>query len=153
MSAKPDSEAVRLPGLAGMYAESPGPERCRPDNCAATVVGRRPRGLHERLKPRQARYGRRPSRAVAELKKSIHLQVIGTLGPQIFNMTLDPEELRQRVLTEIRQLLSAETVISRDDRERLTAEIADDILGYGPLERLLTDDSITEIMVNGQSEV
>ena len=40
-----------------------------------------------------------------------------------------------------------------DDRERLTSEIADDILGYGPLERLLADDSITEIMVNGPSEI
>src|SRR5690606_32407028 len=42
---------------------------------------------------------------------------------------------------------------SRDDRDRLEAEIADDILGHGPLERLLADDSITEIMVNGPFDV
>jgi pilus assembly protein CpaF len=109
--------------------------------------------LRERLK--DTRRDGSPLRVepFAELKNSVHLQVIGALGPQIFNVTLDPEELRQRVLTEIRQLLVAETVISRDDRERLTDEIADDILGYGPLERLLSDDSITEIMVNGPSEV
>jgi pilus assembly protein CpaF len=109
--------------------------------------------LHERLKStRRDGLGSRVE-PFAELKNSVHLQVIGALGPQIFNVTLDPEELRQRVVAEIRQLLVAETVISRDDRERLTAEIADDILGYGPLERLLADDSITEIMVNGPSEV
>ena len=43
--------------------------------------------------------------------------------------------------------------LSRDDRERLAAEIADDILGHGPLERLLADDSVTEIMVNGPYDI
>src|SRR5439155_3705501 len=38
-------------------------------------------------------------------------------------------------------------------RERLIAEIADDILGHGPLERLLADDTITEIMVNGPFDI
>ena len=57
------------------------------------------------------------------------------------------------MLADIRRHLANETGISRDDRERLTNEIADDILGYGPLERLLADDSITEIMVNGPSEI
>jgi pilus assembly protein CpaF len=109
--------------------------------------------LHERLHSvRRDGQGTR-GEPFAELKNSVHLQVIGALGPQIFNVTLEAEELRQRVLTEIRQLLVAETAISRDDRERLTAEIADDILGYGPLERLLADDSITEIMVNGPNEI
>ena len=54
--------------------------------------------------------------------------------------------------TQVRHL-AAETTLSRDDRERLSKEIADDILGYGPLERLLSDDSISEIMVNGPSEI
>ena len=57
------------------------------------------------------------------------------------------------MLADIRRHLANETGISRDDRERLTSEIADDILGYGPLERLLADDSITEVMVNGPSEI
>ena len=61
--------------------------------------------------------------------------------------------MRDRVIADIRRHLSGETGIARDDRERLTNEIADDILGYGPLERLLADDSITEIMVNGPGEI
>ena len=64
--------------------------------------------------------------------------MIGELGPQLFNVAMDPETLRERVLTDIRQHLIPETGLSRDDRDRLTAEIADDILGHGPLERLLT---------------
>jgi pilus assembly protein CpaF len=66
---------------------------------------------------------------------------------------MDPTALRDRVLADIRRTLAEEVGLARDERERLTNEIANDILGYGPLERLLTDDTITEIMVNGPDEI
>ncbi len=108
--------------------------------------------LHERLTSNSpaAAAAREP---FADLKNSIHMQVISELGPQLTTQAIDPSGLRDRVVADIRRHLLGETGISRDDRERLTAEIADDILGYGPLERLLTDDSITEIMVNGPAEI
>jgi pilus assembly protein CpaF len=110
--------------------------------------------LHERLTTTrhtgQGAAGREP---FAELKNQIHLAVIGDLGPQLFNVTMDPVALRERVITDIRRQLTQEQGLSRDDRDRLTVEIADDILGYGPLERLLSDDSITEVMVNGHNEI
>ena len=105
--------------------------------------------LHERLstsRPVAAPSGPDP---FAEVKNRIHLAVIGDLGPQLFNTSMDPLALRDRVIDDIRTQLSAEAGISRDDRERIIAEIADDILGHGPIERLLADDSVTEIMVNG----
>ena len=107
--------------------------------------------LHERLltaKPVQA--GGEP---FGELKTAVHLKVIGELGPQLFNVTLDPTALRERVIADIRRHLAEVVGLSRDDRDRLTHEISDDILGYGPLERLLADDSISEIMVNGPNEI
>jgi pilus assembly protein CpaF len=79
--------------------------------------------------------------------------VIGDLGPQLFNVNMDPNALRDRVYSDIRNHLSREQGISRDDRERLANEIGDDILGHGPLERLLADESVTEIMVNGPYDV
>jgi pilus assembly protein CpaF len=109
--------------------------------------------LHERLstqRPINTSSGKDP---FAEVKTRIHLAVIGDLGPQLYNVTMDPEALREKVLVDIRSHLSQEDGISRDDRERLVAEIADDILGHGPLERLLADDSVTEIMVNGPHDV
>ena len=39
--------------------------------------------------------------------------------------------------------------LTRVDRERITQEIADDILGYGPLEPYLRDNDVAEVMVNG----
>src|SRR6059036_1094730 len=109
--------------------------------------------LHERLstsRPVVAPSGPDP---FAEVKNRIHLAVIGDLGPQLFNTSMDPLALRDRVVDDIRTQLGAEAGISRDDRERIIAEIADDILGHGPIERLLADDSVTEIMVNGPSDV
>src|SRR5918992_284216 len=89
----------------------------------------------------------------AELKNRIHMGVIGELGPQLFNTSMDPNGLRDRVTADIKTHLAQEAGLSRDDRDAIAAEIADDILGHGPLERLLADDSITEIMVNGPFEV
>jgi len=89
----------------------------------------------------------------AELKNAVHLKIINELGPQLSTMAMDPAALRDRVIADIRRTLAEEVGLSRDERERLTGEIANDILGYGPLERLLMDDSITEIMVNGPTEI
>jgi pilus assembly protein CpaF len=109
--------------------------------------------LHERLltaRPIVAASGRDP---FAEIKNRIHLAVIGDLGPQLFNANIEPFALRDRVGAEITTRLAEETGISKDDRDRIASEIADDILGHGPLERLLADDSVSEIMVNGAHDV
>jgi len=109
--------------------------------------------LHERLqtvRPVVVAPGRDP---FSEVKNRIHMAVIGELGPQLFNVNMDPVALRDRVTVDITTQLAQETGISRGDRDRLVSEIADDILGHGPLERLLADDSVTEVMVNGPYEV
>ncbi len=99
----------------------------------------------------------RPPRPVvdpfAEVKDKIHKAVISGLGPQLFNTETDPTTLRSRVQGDISVHLDQESGIARTDRERIAREIADDILGHGPIERLLEDDTITEIMVNGPFEV
>src|SRR5881392_3180346 len=109
--------------------------------------------LHERLstaRPVLHASGRDP---FAEVKNRIHLAVIGDLGPQLFNANIEPFALRERVGVEIGTHLADETGISKDDRDRIASEIADDILGHGPLERLLADDSVSEIMVNGPHDI
>jgi pilus assembly protein CpaF len=109
--------------------------------------------LHERLSTARPTTGLPGKDPFSDIKNRIHLQVISDLGPQLFNVNMDPLALRERVTGDIRTHLADEAGISRDDRERLVAEIADDILGHGPIERLLADDSITEIMVNGPFDV
>src|SRR5947208_15987095 len=107
--------------------------------------------LHERLNTSKAPTG--ANDPFAEVKSRVHFTVIGDLGPQLYNVSMDPEDLRERVLADVRDQLAQETGISRDDRQSIATEIADDILGHGPLERLLADESVTEIMVNGPHEI
>src|SRR5439155_2700831 len=124
-----------------------GRDRDSADQSALPSSTRREKGLmelHERLttsRPIASSLG--AADPFAALKNAVHLRVISDLGPQLFNVATDPSELRERVLADIRRHLTQESGLSRDDRDRITAEIADDTLGHGPLERLLADDSIT----------
>jgi pilus assembly protein CpaF len=84
----------------------------------------------------------------AELKTRVHHACIAKLGPQLFS-TQTGEELSERVLRAVtEQLMADRTPLTREERKQLVREISDDILGYGPLEPLLQDESVTEIMVN-----
>src|SRR6266542_2945880 len=66
----------------------------------------------------------------------------------------EPTELRRNIEEAARTLLAAEEVaLPREDRLRLIEEVADEVLGLGPLEPLLADPTITEIMVNGPDRV
>src|SRR3954452_13158034 len=106
------------------------------------------------------RLGREPTAAAVdgsasfgEVKNRVHSAVIAALGPRLSQRVIDPDALRARVLATIRVELESEQGLARGDRERLAAEIADEVLGHGPLERLLSDPSISEIMVNGHADV
>jgi pilus assembly protein CpaF len=109
--------------------------------------------LSERLSARHPLAAPDGSDSFAEVKNRIHFAVIADLGPQLFNADMDPVALRGRVMADIRSQLSQEAGISREDRERLADEIADDILGHGPLERPLGDDNVTEVMINGPFDI
>ena len=111
--------------------------------------------LHERLstvhnaKDAGSTDGRDP---FAEIKNRIHLQLVSDLGPQLLEVA-DSSEARARAAAEIREQLQQEPQLSRSDRERLAREISDDVFGYGPLEQLIGDPTISEIMVNGHGQI
>jgi pilus assembly protein CpaF len=109
--------------------------------------------LHERLSPGDSRGAQETVDPFAEIKDRIHLSIIEDLGRQIFNTGVDPAALKAKVTAEISTRLAQEGGLAREDRLQLAADIADDILGHGPLEKLLADDTVTEIMVNGPSDI
>jgi pilus assembly protein CpaF len=112
--------------------------------------------LHERIKAAQIaepENGHRASDPFAELKTRLHLAIISELGPQLYNSGGDATLLHDRVVASIRERLAGETGLSREDRNRLHHEIEADILGYGPIEPLLTDETVSEIMINGPYDV
>jgi pilus assembly protein CpaF len=89
----------------------------------------------------------------AELKTRVHHACIAKLGPELYTAetTADLNERVLRAVTE--QLALDRTPLTRDERRQLVREISDDILGYGPLEPLLRDDSVTEVMVNASDQI
>ena len=109
--------------------------------------------LHERIQTARPLTGSDGRDPFSDLKNRIHMALINELGPQLFSVGVDPSEIRARVESDLRERLDGEAGLSREDRERLLAEIADDVVGYGPLERLLADESISEVMVNGPHEI
>src|SRR5256714_12336888 len=80
----------------------------------------------------------------SELKTRIHHACIATLGAELFKReaTGDLNERVTRAVTE--QLVLDRTPLTREERRQIIREITDDILGYGPLENFLRDDSVTE---------
>src|SRR5918999_2067902 len=89
----------------------------------------------------------------AELKTRIHHACIATLGAELFKRegTGDLNERVTRAVTE--QLVLDRTPLTREERRQIIREITDDILGYGPLEPLLRDDTVTEVMVNAYDRI
>ncbi len=110
--------------------------------------------LHERISSGQsAAVANTKIDPFAEVKNRIHLGVIEDLGRQIFNDDVDRAALKSKVTSEITTRLAQESGIAREDRTLIAEDITDDILGHGPLERLLADDTVTEIMVNGPADI
>jgi pilus assembly protein CpaF len=89
----------------------------------------------------------------AELKSRIHHQCIAKLGPELFKQdgSSDLTDQVYRAVTE--ELALDRTPLTRDERREIVRQLTDDILGYGPIEPLLRDDSVTEVMVNGFDKV
>jgi pilus assembly protein CpaF len=101
---------------------------------------------------------RRPPDPYAELKGRIHHACIAKLGPQLYaagqSEQGSADDLAEKVLRVVTEQLALDrTPLTREERRQVTREITDDILGYGPLEPLLRDDSVTEVMVNNHDRV
>src|SRR5689334_6286885 len=90
----------------------------------------------------------------AEVKASVHQALLDSLGPKLYDPHLEQSELEQRVRQTLQGVLEVEEApLSSQDRARVAQEVADEILGHGPLEPLLRDPNVTEIMVNGPDQV
>ncbi len=89
-----------------------------------------------------------------ELRQKIHHHLIEELGPILYDKRLSEDDLRRRVQEQLQAALAQERApLSAADKSQLIQDVSDDILGYGPIDRLLKDESITEVMVNGPESV
>lgn len=106
----------------------------------------------------------RQATAAAELQPStphqfwrrhIHEQLLEAIDLRRRDLLrMEDEQLRAETETLVREIIEQESALPDDlDRERLVTDVLHEAVGLGPLEELLADDSITEIMVNRFDEI
>jgi len=114
------------------------------DPSASSISRRQP--LQQQKKPQDNNY--------SDLKSRIQQRLIAEIEQFNPNSKEQLQQVRQQIQELFETVLAEESlVLSRAERQRLFEAIAADILGFGPLEVLLSDDSISEIMVNGPKNV
>lgn len=127
----------RLAGRSGTEPGAPAPTASAPAS---------DEGAAARLSAQTGRFD--------DLKEQIHSELLQQLGPQLYDAEMQPAELESKVRAVMGDLLASGTrPLTRQDREQLTQEIADDILGLGPIEPYLRDPDVAEVMVNGPGDI
>ncbi len=94
------------------------------------------------------------ARLLEDVHQRVHQRLIEELGPALSQGRLTAKDLRPRVNAHLQAALADETTpLSLADKARLGEDIANDILGYGPIQRYLEDPEVSEVMVNGPDNV
>lgn len=108
----------------------------------------------------QAAQAHEPMDPVVALKRTLHHQLVEELDlkrleTRVVNNPSKTQELRQQVQRVVLDLLAREhgLVAGPADRARLVKEIVDEAIGLGPLEDLLADQEISDILVNGSDMI
>ena len=122
-------------------------------NAAEGVASPETPAMPEAFKPKEQNRSVSASQAI---KQQIHAELVNRLDLKRLSMSkLKEGELQtkiQKTLDEIISEIRARLPVGLEP-SRLVKEIFDEAVGLGPLEDLLADESITEIMVNGPSQV
>src|SRR5215813_7281617 len=87
------------------------------------------------------------------LKISIHQKLLDSVDLAVME-SLPPNRLREEIATLVERLLQDEgAVVNESERRELVRDIQHEMLGLGPLESLLADATVSDILVNGPSQV
>ncbi len=143
-----------LPPSADASPASPAPEPRRAAEPPTSLAARsqptqQPQAT---LRPAAPPAGR--GDAMSKLKVAAVDALFERLGARLNDSNLDEASLQSLVLTELNGIVEESKVpLTGLERKRLIKEVQDDVLGFGPLEPLLADKGVTEIMVNGPDRV
>ena len=90
---------------------------------------------------------------LAEIKLNLHKVLLETLNLAALDKASE-RDLREEIRSIMNEYLETNSiVVNRDDRTVLQDELYDEVVGLGPLEPLLKDDSIADILVNGPHQI
>jgi pilus assembly protein CpaF len=92
--------------------------------------------------------------ALEDLRQKMHQFVIQELGPILYDQRVSEADLRKQVEDQLHRALAQEHLaLHANERQALVQSVFDDVLGYGPIDRLLREPSINEVMINGPDKV
>jgi pilus assembly protein CpaF len=100
--------------------------------------------------PQTARF---QSNQYQEIKENLHRKILDEIDLESLN-ALKENVARERLDLEIRELLRREkTPLPQFERDRIVVELLNEVFGLGPIEPLLADPAVSDILVNGPYEV
>jgi len=89
-----------------------------------------------------------------DLKIKIHKEVIENMDKELKQINVSDEALKQKVEELIVTILDRDAgFLPFSERQKITSELLAEVLGFGPIETLISDEDVTEIMVNGPKQV
>jgi pilus assembly protein CpaF len=94
-----------------------------------------------------------PSEAYKQLKGRMHLKLLEQFDLAVLE-TLAPEKLRQEIASMVERLLNEEQAAINDiERHTLIRDIQHEMLGFGPLELIMADSTVSDILVNSYDQI
>jgi len=147
-----DQHPPHQPAAAARMAAPPEPPaqqsspRLRADTDATSV----PTSLAQRSGPARSA----GQDAVRALKERTTATLYERLGNRLNDASLTDDQLQELVQKELAAIIEGESLaMTGSERRRLLEEVQADVLGLGPIQGLLADPSVTEVMVNGPDKV
>ncbi|MGC3936331.1 CpaF family protein [Roseobacter sp. EG26] len=120
-------------------AAAPGVTRKAPQKAAAQVTPM------DKERKRKERMG--------EIKLDLHRVLLDNLNLSALEHATE-QDLRQEISAISSEFLEERSIVlNREDRQNLTSELYDEVTGLGPLETLLKDETVNDILVNGPQQI
>ncbi len=92
--------------------------------------------------------------AIRSVRERAQESLFARLGARLYDPTLTADQLHTMVTAELQWLFeNGDLPLSETERSQLVESVTQDVMGYGPIESMLADPAITEIMVNGNENI
>ena len=146
----PLTEVAKSPKVA---AKAPAPEPAKA--APAAKVARQPAGVTPVPAPSPDGEDKERKRRLRldEIKTEMHSRLLDNLNLSALEGAKDTELRSEITAITSEQLTEMGVVLNREDRQTLNTELFDEVTGLGPLEPLLQDETVNDILVNGPNRV
>ncbi|SHE87367.1 pilus assembly protein CpaF [Ruegeria intermedia] len=146
---QPAAQPVATPAEAAKSPEAPA-SSAQPSS--STAVARKP-ALKKAGEVKGMDRERKRKERLSEIKIELHRELLENLNLAALENASEAE-LRAEISAIASEVLEAKSIVlNREDRSQLNKELYDEVTGLGPLETLLQDDTVSDILVNGPHQI